>query len=508
MTPSSSTKISGRHLSQRRGGSGSGGSTFRRHCACLSMLLLAMVCTTRAENAPTFMEAEARTARELSRAVQLLRSELDGCTDRVDATKTGFQQLYAAHLANIDGLRKCREGVLGKDEFDELIEQRRSFEKSIDEELWREAGEREEEAKRRLRDDSLAHTHRELISSLETQVRSLRLREEAWERTISELVARRDLLERREGAWERTIVELMAEVEVRTGRESWYGEMQQEMTGRIAILSHTSVLELFGPGPHRVSIFVEVDDGDDESSSALPQEILIELAPLDLMPHSVYLFLSQISKGYWSRGKPAVVINAGHVLQACPHPCLESLSTLTGSDGEYGSDDDSSIDPYREMNEAGLDSVSFQEYHPSYPHEKYTVGFAGRPLSGPEFYFNLLNNTLDHGGGGEDDFGPGEVESDGVDDESLEPDPCFGRVIKGFDVVDRIAALPTRASLPKVAKQVKHDGEEYDEEGEDDDDFFRDTLLLQPVRIVSVNIVGMNDDPSTGRKENIERDEL
>ena len=53
------------------------------------------------------------------------------------------------------------------------------------------------------------------------------------------------------------------------------------------------------------------------------REIIFQLAPLDAMPHSVNLFLSQIAGGYWSRGASAFVINAGHVLQACPHPCLE-----------------------------------------------------------------------------------------------------------------------------------------------------------------------------------------
>ncbi len=82
-----------------------------------------------------------------------------------------------------------------------------------------------------------------LIQSLQNQVNQLRLRETAWERTINELVARRDLLERREGAWERTIGELMAEVEVRAKREDWYEGMKVEMEGRIGMLSRIGVLE-------------------------------------------------------------------------------------------------------------------------------------------------------------------------------------------------------------------------------------------------------------------------
>ena len=64
-----------------------------------------------------------------------------------------------------------------------------------------------------------------------------------WERTISELVARRDLLEQREGAWERTIGDLMGEIEIRAKRENWWEEIKMEMEGRIGALSHIAVKE-------------------------------------------------------------------------------------------------------------------------------------------------------------------------------------------------------------------------------------------------------------------------
>lgn len=92
-------------------------------------------------------------------------------------------------------------------------------------------------------DSSPGDQKEKLIQSLQNQVNQLRLRETAWERTINELVARRDLLERREGAWERTIGELMAEVEVRAKREDWYEGMKVEMEGRIGMLSRVGVLE-------------------------------------------------------------------------------------------------------------------------------------------------------------------------------------------------------------------------------------------------------------------------
>ncbi|KAL7485467.1 hypothetical protein ACHAW6_011074 [Cyclotella cf. meneghiniana] len=419
------------------------------------------------------LEAEARTARELSYAAAALQKDLSTCQSRVQSIQKGFQNLYSTHLANVDGLRKCKEGMLGTQEMEELEAKLGKLDDKVDPELLVEAQQKEDDTKRKLRDEELASKHKELILSLEKQVRQLRLREKAWERTISELVARRDLLERREGAWERTIGELMGEVEVRAKRESWWKSMKAEMESRIGTLSRIGVLERFGPGPHYISIVVNLDDEQNPASDSSHREFIIELAPLDLMPHSIHLFLSQIAEGYWSRGTPAIVINPGHVLQACPHPCLESVSL----GGKYPGD------PYFEMKRAGIDSVSFQEYNPRYPHEKYTVGWAGRPHSGPEFYINLLNNTLDHGPVEQRKKELGDRYIDYVretlggefDEKVLEPDPCFGKVVQGFDVVDKIAERITWSSLP--SKEGERGGR------------LDDHLLVRPVEIVSVSIL-------------------
>ena len=241
----------------------------------------------------------------------------------------------------------------------------------------------------------------------------------------------------------------------------------------------------FGPGPHKISVVVDLDDEQNSSSEPKHGEFIIELAPIDLMPHSVHLFLSQIAEGYWSHGTPAIVINPGHVLQACPHPCLESASL----GGKY------SGDPYFDMKKTGIDAVSFQEYSPKYPHEKYTIGLAGRPHSGPEFYVNLVNNTLDHGPAAQRKKELGDRYSNyvkdmfgDVDDKVLEPDPCFGKIIKGFDVIDKIAERITWASLP--AKEDEEGGRLYEH------------LLVRPVKIVSVTIL---DQKSAEENDNKDR---
>eukprot|EP00584_Thalassiosira_punctigera_P008648 CAMPEP_0172539242 /NCGR_PEP_ID=MMETSP1067-20121228/10481_1 /TAXON_ID=265564 ORGANISM="Thalassiosira punctigera, Strain Tpunct2005C2" /NCGR_SAMPLE_ID=MMETSP1067 /ASSEMBLY_ACC=CAM_ASM_000444 /LENGTH=258 /DNA_ID=CAMNT_0013324889 /DNA_START=68 /DNA_END=844 /DNA_ORIENTATION=- len=232
----------------------------------------------------------------------------------------------------------------------------------------------------------------------------------------------------------------------------------------------------------------------DESNPSSARVLVFELAPVDLMPHSVHLFLSQIAEGYWSCGTPAFVLAAEHVLQACPHPCLDHVD-LGGSKRGY---------PYAEMREAGLDSVSFQEYSPKFPHKRHTIGFAGRPHSGPEFYVNLLDNTLDHGTAEERrrSMGPKEYEAwageafDGGAEEAgttTEPYPCFGRLVEGRDVADEIARGMTRASLRRRRS------EDDDDDSEEEDGPGLENTLLRPVRIASVTILE-NYDPGIALK--------
>ena len=67
-----------------------------------------------------------------------------------------------------------------------------------------------------------------------------------------------------------------------------------------------------------------------------------------------------------------------------------------------------------------LAGLAFQEYHPSYPHIRGSLGYAGRP-GGPEFYISLVDNTDNHG--------PGSQGS------KTEADGCFARVVEGWDDV-------------------------------------------------------------------------
>jgi cyclophilin family peptidyl-prolyl cis-trans isomerase len=141
------------------------------------------------------------------------------------------------------------------------------------------------------------------------------------------------------------------------------------------------------------------------------------------------------------------------------------------------------------MARAGLDAVRYQEYSNMHPHAKYTIGYAGRPRSGPEFYVNLADNTLDHGTAEEREFKMGPrrhaawAASEAAEGTVDEPYPCFGRVISGFDVVDEIAGGTTWARLPKGGEDEGEGGEVRRRRRLDDN------ILVRPVRIVAVAIL-------------------
>lgn len=147
-----------------------------------------------------------------------------------------------------------------------------------------------------------------------------------------------------------------------------------------------------------------------------PTTFVIELAPLDLMPHSVHLFLEMVSHNLWDGC--AFMRNAGHVIQASTVP--------------YYKNQGSGPALRRAFEQSGYQSVSFQEYHEEFPHVKYTVGFAGRP-GGPDFYVSTVDNTRNHGPGGQDGYS-----------DPTEADPCFGKVVEGFAAVDRMLKMPVK----------------------------------------------------------------
>ena len=178
------------------------------------------------------------------------------------------------------------------------------------------------------------------------------------------------------------------------------------LQNQIQHISRRHVEEKFGPGPHRVEITLDFPPNAPFSRDNINPKFVIELAPLDLMPHSVYFFLLQVYNGCWN-GR-SFDRNAEHVIQAGLYPY-------------YATPDNAEDDGHFE--ELKLQEVAFQEYSEEYPHELHTVGFAGRP-GGPEWYISMMDNSEAHGPGGQTKY---EVRH--------EADPCFGKVVEGLEAV-------------------------------------------------------------------------
>ena len=149
----------------------------------------------------------------------------------------------------------------------------------------------------------------------------------------------------------------------------------------------------FGPGP---TYAVELHVTFPESMGGESRVILLETAPIDVMPHAVFVFLDAAITRKDDKWRSAFHRNAGHVLQ-----CF--------------------------LRARGAEGLAFQEYDASFPHYKYTLGFAGRP-GGPEFYISTVDNVANHG--------PGSQGS------KTEADSCFAKVVDGFDVVEKMRKQP------------------------------------------------------------------
>lgn len=221
---------------------------------------------------------------------------------------------------------------------------------------------------------------------------------------------------REEALWKRIDV-----LEKRVGQNSW-----------------REAEEWFGSGPHKVELTIEYPkapsaDNTDASTWPMTQaKLIIDLAPLDMMPHTVNLFLQQVHHGLWEGCH--VSKNSNHIVQFGPsyddkdHPAF-----IEERRPQHDGENFEGKTHYSYFYDYSLDKVTYQEYSKDYPHIQYTVGMAGRP-SGPDFYINKIDNSMIHGPGGQTNR----------DDFHNEADPCFGKVIdvKSLEILKEIDNIP------------------------------------------------------------------
>lgn len=165
---------------------------------------------------------------------------------------------------------------------------------------------------------------------------------------------------------------------------------QLQLELRVQEQSIYFVNSTFGEGPHFVEfhvLFPPMEIFDDQEMSGL---FVVEVAPIDVMPHSVHIFLELIQSEFYV-GK-TFNLSFRHIV---------GLSTHT---------DD----------ELKLKGTAFREYNETFPHKMWTVGLMGKaPVSGPSFYISMVDNTRNNHG-----------------------DPCIGGIIHGFDTIEMIHSMP------------------------------------------------------------------
>jgi hypothetical protein len=211
-------------------------------------------------------------------------------------------------------------------------------------------------------------------------------------------------------------------------RLRWSEGRWDKYVSGIAQRSHQRVVEKYGKGPHHVELQVQLPPSQGEGGSSIPtvETIKIELAPLDMMPHSIRVFLEQISSGMWDDS--AFDLHAGHVFMAHNRGSEES---------SYDKEE--------------IPMMSFPEFNADYPHDRYTIAFpspwsTSNQGTSPRraFYINLQDNSSHHSPRVESFSSGGAGAATPITEERfVEGESCFGTIFDEASrrVVDRMDAL-------------------------------------------------------------------
>jgi cyclophilin family peptidyl-prolyl cis-trans isomerase len=235
---------------------------------------------------------------------------------------------------------------------------------------------------------------------------------ETKDRLGHELRMKEEMMERVTGDNRELLMDQLAKRQKQAAM-TWIQQRQETLYGKINTLqefvqrmSRQQVLEKYGPGPHRVEFQVQIDSMETKRKipkTARKSKFMIELAPLDLMPHAIETFLDMISSTLWDNTVFYHHATQDHVVAAAP----VNYGTFETKNHHFQA--------------LGYEGVVFPEYSENIRHEEYTIGFSGK---GPNFYINTMDNQMHHGPGGQ-----------GHHDLSQDADPCFGKIVMGKKVI-------------------------------------------------------------------------
>jgi cyclophilin family peptidyl-prolyl cis-trans isomerase len=320
--------------------------------------------------------------------------------------------------------------------------------------------------------------------NLEQKVRMLQRRVADKTRELRDEFARRQSSED----------ELFARLrQIRTAQEQEENRQRQKRRDLVKLI-RTLAYRQFGTGPHEVEFAVrfygssstsststngtaQLERQLDSSSNATagPYEegyFVVRMARLDsAMAVSSFWFLQQVDRGLWDR--TSFSINAPHMLLAQP----VSLAEEHHAPQDEAPTPSTMVSRLPEMEAVGLGRLPFvtaappdaderpNDDDPKMREARYTLSYGASPTTAGSFFFI----AKPHGST------PSSLPGDGQN--------VFARVVEGFDVVDRIAAMDTNPV---------------------------DFRLARPVEIVSVRIVDATSSSSSSRSasEDDEEDEL
>lgn len=173
---------------------------------------------------------------------------------------------------------------------------------------------------------------------------------------------------------------------------------RRQLEMRVQEQSHYFANSSFGGGPHFVEfhvLFPPMERFDNKEMTGL---FIVEIAPIDLMPHSVHVFLELIKSNFYVGTKFRLAFR--HIVGI-------------------------SIPADEEPSGVKLIKTAFREYNDNFPHQRWTLGLMGKgSFAGPSFYISVVDNTKNNQG-----------------------DPCVGGIVYGFDTIEAIQSMPVSGNL-------------------------------------------------------------